>query len=198
MQIVYILGHEHRLHIFLLQAELLEFSDRTMAIIDSLVLCQLDEVVVPLPNGHWILRKEALSEEVHGVCLAEILLGILPEPVVPSERWNAAGRADPCPCEHHDALTSEHELGRLRSCLDLWLILVFFWLLEAASEEICHKCPRHLVTPGFEFRDFGVYLLYGAHCLLCAGNYLLDSNIRRGNGFTLLLTIRVYSCAFHD
>ena len=130
MQIVNILSHKHRLHVLLLQTEFLELCDRTVTVVDMFVLCKLDEIVVPLPDCHWIPLKEVSRENFFGIRLTEILLCFFPEAVVAPECWNSACRAYSSSCEHHNTLTSDHELGCLLSCLDLWLILVLFWTLK--------------------------------------------------------------------
>ena len=130
VQIVNILSHKHRLHVLLLQTELLELSDCTVTFVDLLFFCKLDEIVVPLPYCHWILLEEISREKVHWVRLPEILLCIFPEAIVAPECWDTACRAYSSSCEHHNTLTSDHKLGCLLSCLDLWLFLVFFWTLK--------------------------------------------------------------------
>ena len=63
MQIVNVLSYEHRLHVWLLQAVLLELGDRCVSQIDLLVSCKLDKVVVPFPNSHWVLIEELPSQD---------------------------------------------------------------------------------------------------------------------------------------
>ena len=113
---------------------LLELGDSNVTLVDLLVLCQLDKVIVPLPDGHRILLKEAIREHFHGVSLACVLLRILPESIVPSEGWDPTGCADTGPSQHHDLFASKHTLGSLLGRTYLRSALVLFWVFEASTE----------------------------------------------------------------
>ena len=58
VQVVNVLGYEHRLHIRVLKAVLLELCDSVVTLVNLLVFRQLDEVIVPLPYSHRVFLEE--------------------------------------------------------------------------------------------------------------------------------------------
>ena len=113
---------------------LLELGDSNVTLVDLLVFRQFDKVIVPLPYGHRILLKEAISQHFHGVRLTCILLRILPESIVPPERWDPAGCADAGSSQHHYLFASKHTLGSLLGRTYLRSALILFRVLEATTE----------------------------------------------------------------
>lgn len=135
MKIIDVLCDQKSLDVSFLNAVLLELGDRFVPCVGFLVICKLNEVIVPLPDGHGVLVEETLGENLSRVRLTSIFLLFLPKAVLASESWDAARCTNSCPSHYDEPPSTNHLGGGLCRSHDFLLVFILLWV---------SKCYAHL------------------------------------------------------
>jgi hypothetical protein len=121
MEVIDVLGYMHAFEFFI-YAILLELSDCDVASVRLFVFAKCYKVVVPLPDGFWLLLKKGFPKKSFRVCLAAVIFLGLPKTLVASKSRHSTGCAEACTCEYYDSFLVEQMFGCLFSSHNLGVV----------------------------------------------------------------------------